>query len=239
MIRAAAILQLLLGNIGRPGGGIMALRGHAAIQGSTDIPTLYNLLPGYLQMPTASATQSTCNSYIESLTGADELLGQLPEVHRQPAQGLVRRRGDHRERLGLPLAAQDRRRGRPLALSHVLPHAEDRKIAGLFVMATEPRRRRPERAVLERDALRKLDWLVVRDLFETETATFWQAPEIARGELPATIDTEVFFLPAALSAEKDGSFTNTQRLLQWHDKARRPARRRALRDLVYGYHLRQ
>src|SRR4051812_7235784 len=50
-IRAAAIIQLLLGNIGRPGGGIMALRGHASIQGSTDIPTLYNILPGYLPMP--------------------------------------------------------------------------------------------------------------------------------------------------------------------------------------------
>ena len=53
MIRAAAILQLLLGNMGRPGGGIMAMRGHASIQGSTDIPTLFDLLPGYLPMPKA------------------------------------------------------------------------------------------------------------------------------------------------------------------------------------------
>src|SRR5437762_12058183 len=52
-IRTAAIVQLLLGNIGRPGGGILALRGHASIQGSTDIPTLYNILPGYLPMPHA------------------------------------------------------------------------------------------------------------------------------------------------------------------------------------------
>ena len=56
MIRAASILQLLLGNVGRPGGGILALRGHATIQGSTDIPTLYNLLPGYLAMPSALDT---------------------------------------------------------------------------------------------------------------------------------------------------------------------------------------
>ena len=55
-IRAAAIIQLLLGNIGRPGGGIMALRGHASIQGSTDIPTLYNILPGYLPMPHTTTT---------------------------------------------------------------------------------------------------------------------------------------------------------------------------------------
>src|SRR5258708_40091706 len=51
IIRAAAILQLLLGNIGRPGGGILALRGHATIQGSTDIATLYNIHPGYLNTP--------------------------------------------------------------------------------------------------------------------------------------------------------------------------------------------
>ena len=64
-IRTAAILQLLLGNIGRPGGGILALRGHATIQGSTDIPTLYDLLPGYLPMPHAHHTR-TCATYIET-----------------------------------------------------------------------------------------------------------------------------------------------------------------------------
>src|SRR3954466_5699969 len=51
MIRCASIIQLLLGNIGRPGGGVLALRGHANIQGSTDIPTLYDILPGYIPMP--------------------------------------------------------------------------------------------------------------------------------------------------------------------------------------------
>ena len=65
IIRAAAILQLLLGNIGRPGGGIMALRGHASIQGSTDIPTLYDILPGYLPMPTFEADSHTLDDYIE------------------------------------------------------------------------------------------------------------------------------------------------------------------------------
>ncbi len=66
MIRAAAILQLLLGNIGRPGGGIMALRGHASIQGSTDIPTLYDLLPGYLPMPRAREGHLTLADYIDN-----------------------------------------------------------------------------------------------------------------------------------------------------------------------------
>ena len=62
MIRTAAILQLLLGNIGRPGGGILALRGHASIQGSTDIPTLYDILPGYLPMPRGGRAKTRSNS---------------------------------------------------------------------------------------------------------------------------------------------------------------------------------
>ena len=70
MIRTAAILQLLLGNIGRPGGGILALRGHASIQGSTDIPTLYDLLPGYLHMPHAAEEELDLERYIAT-GGAD------------------------------------------------------------------------------------------------------------------------------------------------------------------------
>jgi len=87
-IRAAAIVQLLLGNIGRPGGGILALRGHASIQGSTDIPTLYNILPGYIPMPHAHA-QEDLEEFIE-LNAADRLLGQHGQVHGEPPESLVR-----------------------------------------------------------------------------------------------------------------------------------------------------
>src|SRR5437660_8777416 len=65
IIRAAAILQLLLGNMGRPGGGVLALRGHATIQGSTDIPTLYDILPGYLPMPFFGSDSQKLESYIK------------------------------------------------------------------------------------------------------------------------------------------------------------------------------
>src|SRR5205814_3680657 len=65
IIRTAAILQLLLGNIGRPGGGILALRGHASIQGSTDIPTLYDILPGYLPMPMFDLDQGGLDAYVK------------------------------------------------------------------------------------------------------------------------------------------------------------------------------
>ena len=71
MIRAAAILQLLLGNIGRPGGGIMAMRGHASIQGSTDIPTLYDLLPGYLPMPKGREERARPSPTTSASNGAE------------------------------------------------------------------------------------------------------------------------------------------------------------------------
>ena len=92
-IRTACIIQLLLGNMGRPGGGIMALRGHASIQGSTDIPTLYNLLPGYLPMPRAQHDKDfeTYNELNESPSG---WWGEFRKYCRLAAEGLVRRRRD-------------------------------------------------------------------------------------------------------------------------------------------------
>ena len=114
-IRAAAILQLLLGNVGRPGSGIMALRGHASIQGSTDIPTLFNLLPGYLPMPKAG-THDTFADYLDAV-GSKKQKGFWANADTyvdQPAQGVVGRRRPRRQRLGLrlPAAADAARTGR-------------------------------------------------------------------------------------------------------------------------------
>ena len=101
---------------------------------------------------------------------------------------------------------------------------------GFFAMGQNPAVG-GQNASFQRQALAKLDWMVVRDLYETETASFWKdSPEVKSGKLkPKEIKTEVFFLPAAAVAEMDGSFTNTQRLVQWHEKAVDPwgsARRR-------------
>src|SRR5437764_6135710 len=97
---------------------------------------------------------------------------------------------------------------------------KDGKLEGLFVMGQNPAVGSPN-GKFERMALAKLKWLVVLDMVETETATFWlDSPEVMRGELNADdVETEIFFFPAASYAEKDGSFTNTQRLLQWHEKS--------------------
>ena len=91
---------------------------------------------------------------------------------------------------------------------------KDGKVKGLFVMGENFAVGGPG-ARVEREAMRKLDWCVVRDPFLVETADFWKLD----GVDPATVETEVFFMPAAWPPEKDGSFTNTQRMLQWHEKA--------------------
>lgn len=217
IIRTAAILQLLLGNIGRPGGGIMALRGHASIQGSTDIPTLFDILPGYLPMPKHGVNSRNLEAYYakhRDKTGwwwnIDKYMVSLLKSYYGDAATkkndfgygwLPRTTGDHSHQ-GYFLDMMDG------------------KVEGLFVMGQNPATAGPH-ARFERKALSKLRWLVVRDLVELETASFWyDSPEIDRGELRTEeIATEVFFLPAAGHAEKDGCFTNTQRLVQWHEKA--------------------
>ena len=217
IIRAAAILQLVLGNIGRPGGGILALRGHASIQGSTDIPTLYDILPGYLPMPNLGLDSHNLADYIAAHrdpTGwwwnFDKYIVSLLKAY----YGEGAKKENDWGFNWLPRVTGDH--------SHQGYFLEmmDGKVEGLFVMGQNPAVAGPN-SRLERKALSKLKWLVVRDMVELETATFWyDSPEVERGELrPEEIATEVFFLPAAGQAEKDGTFTNTQRLLQWHQKA--------------------
>ena len=136
-IRTAAIIQLLLGNIGRPGGGILALRGHASIQGSTDIPTLYNILPG---LP-ADAARRTRITTPRRLTSSETrrragFWGNMRRLHGQPAQGLVGRRGHRGERLLLRLPAADHRR--PLAPTATVIDMLDGKVKGFFVLGENP-----------------------------------------------------------------------------------------------------
>ncbi len=230
-IRTAAILQLLLGNMGRPGGGILALRGHASIQGSTDIPTLFDLLPGYLPMPRHE--DESLDGYLTRLPDTGfwgnkraYLISLLKAWYGDAATAendfcmplLPRLSGDH----GTYRTVLDMIEG---------------KVKGYFLWGQNPAVGSAG-ARLQRLALAKLDWLVVRDLALIESAGFWQdSPEIATGELSTDqIGTEVFFLPAATHVEKAGSFTNTQRMLQWHHKAIDPPGD-ARSDLWFAYHL--
>ena len=234
-IRTGAILQLLLGNMGRPGGGIMALRGHASIQGSTDIPTLFNILPGYLPMPTAGQHDSldewvrgisqpgskgfwaNASAYCINLLKAyfgdaataenDYCFDHLPKIT-----------GDH----GTYRTVMD---------------MIDGKVKGYFLLGQNPAVGSAH-GKAQRLGMANLDWLVVRDLFEIESATFWKnSPEIATGEIvPEKCATEVFLLPAASHVEKEGTFTQTQRMLQWREKAVDPVGD-CRSELWFFYHL--
>jgi formate dehydrogenase major subunit len=208
-IRAAAILQLLLGNVGRPGGGIMALRGHASIQGSTDIPTLYDILPGYLPMPTSS--ERDLASYLKKHRAEKGWWHNIDRYMVSLLRAYYGEAATSANDFGFPWLP--RLTGDHSYFGYWLDMA-DGKLEGLIVMGQNPAVGSPN-AKLERAALRNLKWLVVRDLVETETSNFWE-------ESPDTIDTEVFFFPAASHVEKEGTFTNTQRLLQWREKAVEP-----------------
>ena len=212
-IRTGGIIQLLLGNIGRPGGGVMALRGHASIQGSTDVSTLFDLLPGYLAMPKAG--DGSLSEYLDRITGdaqkgfwhnADAyMVSLLKEYWGANATAdndfcfdyMPRIDGDH----GSYRTVMD---------------MVDGKVFGYFLLGQNP-------AVgsahgrLQRLGMANLDWVVVRDLVEIESASFWKdSPEIETGEIaPETCRTEVFLFPAASHVEKAGTFTQTQRMLQW------------------------
>ncbi len=233
-IRCGAIIQLLLGNIGRPGGGVFAMRGHASIQGSTDVPTLFDLLPGYLAMPRVG--QSTLSDYLDTIASRTQkgfwrnadsyIVSLLKEYWGETATEdndycfdyLPRVSGDH----GTYRTVMD---------------MVDGKVFGYFLLGQNP-------AVgsahgrLQRLGMANLDWLVVRDLVMIESATFWKdAPEIETGEIaPQTCRTEVFFFPAASHVEKSGTFTQTQRMLQWREKAVEPPGD-ARSELWFFYHL--
>lgn len=218
IIRAAAILQLLLGNIGRPGGGVNALRGHSNIQGGTDHGVAFDKLPGYLKSPTAD--QQDLKHYLMENTPKPLSPTSMNYWSNYPAFfiSLMKTMYGNHATLENDFAY------------HYLPKADRNhswvylfddmyqgKLEGMLTFGMNPVANGPNSNKMI-SALSKLKWLVVADCFETETAQFWRAPGIDPGE----VDTEVFLLPAGIFAEKDGSFTNSARWAQWKWKALDP-----------------
>ena len=215
-IRTAGILQLLLGNVGRPGGGIMAMRGHSSIQGSTDVSTLYDLLPGYLPQPVADESHESLDSYCAKEGMPTGYWANFPEFVVSLLKAWYGPAATRENDFGfgwLPRVDGD--------YSHLV--TTDRmtrgELTGYFLFGQNPAGGGMN-AGMQRAALRNLDWLVVADWFETESAVFWK--DDPAGPPAAQVRTEVFFLPAAASPEKEGTLTNTQRLLQFHNKAMDP-----------------
>jgi len=233
MIRAAAMIQLLLGNVGRPGGGVVALRGHANVQGATDIPTLFSALPNYLPMPHGVPEHGTLAGYLAHGHGFGGRRGGA-------TGGMWRLEAERGAWASLPqyfvslLKAWYGDAATPAndfgydwlpkldgndSTTEFFERMRHGGVEGLICVAQNPAVSNAN-TKLARNALRKLDWLVVRDVFETETAAMWYAdPD---GPPPESVATEVFLLPAATALEKDGSVTNTERVVQWHERALDP-----------------
>jgi formate dehydrogenase major subunit len=232
IIRCAAMLQLLLGNVGRPGGGVNALRGHSNIQGATDMGGNTEILPGYLRTPLAA--QQTLADYLAANTPATLNKQPWPSMNYwqnypkfmvsllKSAWGAAATKENDFGYAWLPkldgnyswaYMFDDMLRGTSKRAGAEEPGPE-----GLIAFGMNPVGTGPNTGKMLA-ALSKLKWLVVVENVETETAQFWRAPREYGGASPDKIQTEVFLLPAALFAEKDGTLTNSARWVQWKWKA--------------------
>ncbi|HEY9160362.1 MAG TPA: molybdopterin-dependent oxidoreductase, partial [Desulfomonilia bacterium] len=198
-IRAFGILQLLLGNIGMAGGGINAMRGESNVQGSSDHAALFHILPGYLKYPKAS--QTALSIYNEQNTPKNNdpkslnWWGNTPKYMASLIKAWWRDADLETAYSYLP-KVEDAKNYSYLPIFSAMANGD---IKGMCVWGMNPAVGAPS-AKMVRRALAKLDWLVAVDLWETETASFWQKEA---GVNPADIKTEVFLLPACSSIEKE------------------------------------
>ena len=217
-IRAYAVLQLLLGNVGVAGGGINALRGESNVQGSTDHGLLFDLLPGYLKSPRAQ--EASLAAYLEAVTPAatdPQSANWWRNAPKYVVSLLKAYWGEHATKDNEFAYGWLPKRDGDASYMAMFEAMHAGRLQGLFILGQNPAVSSPD-AGRARDALEKLDWLVVADLWETETATFWKRP----GTRPEDVKTEVFLLPVAAAMEKEGSVTNSGRWAQWRYPAVKP-----------------
>jgi formate dehydrogenase major subunit len=235
IIRAAAMLQLLLGNVGMPGGGVDAFRGHSNIQGATDTAGNTEILPGYLKTPQgqfqtladyykAAIPQSLNSQSWPSMNYwvnyPKFMVSLLKSVYGNAATKdndwgygwLPKTDGNY----SWMYIFDDMYRGSSMRVGGKEPGPEGFLTFGMNPVGLGPNSKKMIAA------LAKLKWMVVVENAETETASFWKAPKEYGGPPASQIQTEVILLPAASFAEKDGTFTNSARWLQWKWKALDP-----------------
>jgi formate dehydrogenase major subunit len=232
IIRTAAILQLLLGNVGRPGGGVNAFRGHSNIQGATDTAGTFEILPGYLKTP--QGQWASLKEYNEANTPkalSEHSMNYWQNYNKFMVSLLKAAYGDKATKENdfgydwLPkidgnyswmYIFDDMYKGSSQRAGGKEPGPEGFITFGMNPVALGPNSKKMVAA------LSKLKWMVVVENVETETSIFWKAPADYDGPKTADIKTEVFLLPAADFAEKDGTFTNSARWMQWKWKALDP-----------------
>jgi formate dehydrogenase major subunit len=235
MIRAAAMLQLLLGNVGRPGGGVNAFRGHSNIQGATDTAGNTEILPGYLKTPQGQF-QTLADYYAAAIAlplnkqawASMNYWVNYPKFMVSLLKAIYGNASTKDNDWGyawLPKVDgnyswmyiyDDMYRGSSMRAGAKEPGPEGFITFGMNPVGLGPNSKKMIAA------LSKLKWMVVVENTETETAGFWKAPKEYGGPDAAQIPTEVFMLPAANFAEKDGTFTNSARWMQWKWKALDP-----------------
>jgi formate dehydrogenase major subunit len=219
MIRAGAVLQLLLGNIGRPGGGMNAERGHANIQGNTDNAISWEILPGYLKVPAPG--QRTVKDYVEE--------SAPKKSHRNSLNFFGANYGNFLVSLLKAWYGDKATKSNEFAFDHlpkpagnsswisIFDQALQGKMEGLILNGMTASSIGPDANQVQ-EGLGKLKWLVVMDAFPTTSSEFWRAPGVDSSK----VKTEVFVLPTSHWIEKDGSFTNSGRWLQWKDQVLPP-----------------
>jgi formate dehydrogenase major subunit len=214
-IRAMAMIQLLLGNIGVAGGGVNALRGESNVQGSTDHCLLYHILPGYLSTPKAS--QPTLEDYNKANTPVshDPKSANWWQNYPKYSASLIKSmwQNDTPEDAYQFLPRLDSGSAMEYSWLTLFDKMEKGQFKGLLAWGMNPACSGAN-ANKNRQAMGKLDWLVNVNIFPNETGWFWEGP----GMDPSKVKTEVFFLPCAVSIEKEGSITNSGRWMQWRYK---------------------
>src|SRR5213082_3719978 len=215
LIRSGAVLQLLLGNMGRPGGGMNAERGHANIQGNTDHAISWEILPGYLKIPAPG--QKTVDDYVAASAPKQSdpnSWNYFGLNYRKFMVSLLK------GWFGSAATADNQfafdyipKPGSNSSWISIFDQALKGKMEGLILSGMTATSIGPDsNQVLQ--ALAKLKWMVVMGAFPTTSSEFWRAP----GQDPANIQTEVFMLPATHWIEKEGSFVNSGRWAQWKDQ---------------------
>ena len=217
IIRTAAMTQLLLGNVGRAGGGVNALRGHSNIQGATDLAGVFDILPGYLKVPVpadadwaAYLKRSTPTSSKPKEWDSYNYWSNTPKFAVSFMKAMF---GDAAKKENDWAFDYLPKIDRKYSWVDQWDGMYAGKVKGLISFGMNGVAIGPN-SQKNIDALKKADWVVVCDIYPEETSSFWESPGISKDD-QAKIKTEVYRLPGAGFAEKDGTFVNSARWLQW------------------------
>ncbi|MGB7439273.1 MAG: molybdopterin-dependent oxidoreductase, partial [Candidatus Acidiferrum sp.] len=217
IIRTAAILQLLMGNVGRAGGGVNALRGHSNIQGATDMAGIFDNLPGYLKVPVPA--DGSFEGWMKRVTPTPskpapwESFNYWGNTPKFAASLLKAMYGDAATKQNDFAYDYLPKVDRNYSWTYIWDNMYHGVVKGLFAFGMNGVAVGPD-SQKNIDALKRADWLVVGEIYPDETSEFWRAPGITTEE-QKKINTTVYRLPCAGFAEKDGSMTNSARWVTW------------------------